>query len=471
MRLRVLKYSIFLMLVAMPTSTFLFAQDLLHNTGITIFINQGTSIFVDGNTHLLADSILKNNGEFISTGNISSNGFKALSGNGKTRFVGKNNQIISGDSLLHFDYLEVDKDSGVIYLSTDIRVKNEIILNGGNIDIGNSNIFLDSLAYITNEDEEHYITGGDGAIIIKARLNSPNNKNPGNVGVEFSTSDNLGLTTIIRRHVPQLIGGNPGIKRIYELSSENNLLNSIDLDFRYIDNSVELNYVSEMEINAYNWDSNSWHFVSSNIDTNMNWISVPGLKALGTFSFGAGSLLPVSFLGFDVQLINNRIAELKWETATEINNDYFTVQRSSDGLIFEDLGIIQGAGNSTSIIKYEYLDAEPLVGLSYYRIKQTDFDGQYDFSPIRSIIRSPENELSIFPNPLKGDQLSFSGVSDLCNFQLFDLSGKLIYESELAPNSNNSTINIYIDNLVAGFYRYRISNSLVNIHNGNLIKL
>lgn len=471
MTLGAFKYSLLLMLVVLPTSTFLFAQNLLHNTGTTIYINPGISFFVDGNSNFLADSILKNNGEFVSTGNISTNNFKALSGIGSIRFVGKRDQIISGDSILNFSSLEIAKDSGNLYLSTDIRIKKDIILSGGNIDIGNSNILLDSLALILNEDEAHYITGGDGTILINKILNAPNNVNPGNIGVSFSTSDSLGLTTIVRKHSPQTIGGNPGIKRVYELSSELALVNDIILDFKYIDNSVELNYVSEMEINTYNWHTNSWHFVSSSLDTSMNWISVPGLKGLGTFSFGAGSLLPVVFLNFDVQLIDNRAALLQWKTATEINNDYFTVQRSSDGLIFEDLATIQGAGNSTSILSYNYLDKEPLNGISYYRIKQTDFDGQYDYSTIRSIIILPTSNLNIYPNPLKGAELNISGISELCTFQLFDLSGKLIYEGQLAPNNNNSIINLYLDNLVAGFYRYRIFNSLVNMHNGNLIKL
>lgn len=471
MKLRVLKYSLLLVLALFASSTFLFAQSLLHNTGTTIHISSGSSLFVDGNTNLLGDSILKNNGEFTSTGNIISSTFKSISGNGKVRLVGKADQYISGDSLLSFSILEADKDSGVLYLLTNIQIKKEIILSQGNIDIGNSNILLDSIANIINENEEHYISGENGLIVIQTTLNAPSNANPGNIGVAISTDDSLGLTTVKRQHLPQLIGGNPGIRRVFDLSSEIDIATDITLDFRYIDNSVELNYVSEMEIKAYNWYSSAWHFLGSSIDTSMNWISVPGLKGLGTFSFGAGSLLPVSFLSFEAELIDNRVVQLNWATATEINNDYFTIQRSKDGLIFEDLGTVKGAGNSTNILNYNFLDKEPLTGLSYYRLKQTDFDGQFDYSPIRSIIIAPQIDLEIYPNPLSGVNLKIDGISSLSTFQLFDLSGKLIYEAPLEPDSKNSTINLYLDNLVAGFYRYRIFNSLVSMHNGNLIKL
>ncbi|MCB0509494.1 MAG: hypothetical protein KDC82_01940, partial [Bacteroidetes bacterium] len=118
MKLRVLKYSLLLVLALFASSTFLFAQSLLHNTGTTIHISSGSSLFVDGNTNLLGDSILKNNGEFTSTGNIISSTFKSISGNGKVRLVGKADQYISGDSLLSFSILEADKDSGVLYLLT-----------------------------------------------------------------------------------------------------------------------------------------------------------------------------------------------------------------------------------------------------------------------------------------------------------------------------------------------------------------
>ena len=79
--------------------------------------------------------------------------------------------------------------------------------------------------------------------------------------------------------------------------------------------------------------------------------------------------------------------DVNWITATEINNNYFTLERSATGINFEPIGYVQGAGNSTSTINYVFKDRDPLNGIGYYRLKQTDFDLEWhlsvQFSPIK----------------------------------------------------------------------------------------
>jgi len=94
---------------------------------------------------------------------------------------------------------------------------------------------------------------------------------------------------------------------------------------------------------------------------------------------------------------------LDWRTASEINNDYFTIERSVDGVNFEIIDIINGAGNSNNILHYETIDSNPLEGVSYYRLKQTDYDGQFEYSSIVSVRNHEETisqEINVYPNPV-----------------------------------------------------------------------
>lgn len=99
---------------------------------------------------------------------------------------------------------------------------------------------------------------------------------------------------------------------------------------------------------------------------------------------GSENPLPVELTEFSAQLIKHQV-HLTWQTATEINNDYFEVERSIDGFEWETIDRIKGAGNSTVILNYTTLDRHPKTGVSYYRLKQTDYDGTFAYSHIESI--------------------------------------------------------------------------------------
>lgn len=105
----------------------------------------------------------------------------------------------------------------------------------------------------------------------------------------------------------------------------------------------------------------------------------------GTGDVVNGSLnpctLPIELIEFDAEYSEDQ-TELYWKTATEINNDYFTVERSKDGEQWNKIEYVEGAGNSNEELQYEIKDENPHAGLNYYRLKQTDYDGKYSYSDI-----------------------------------------------------------------------------------------
>jgi hypothetical protein len=92
-------------------------------------------------------------------------------------------------------------------------------------------------------------------------------------------------------------------------------------------------------------------------------------------------VLPIEFLDFSA-LFEANIVRLLWRTASEHESDYFVVERSVDGAVFEEVTRVQSAGESLHAQDYEVVDSEPLSGISYYRLRQVDVDGRYDFSNV-----------------------------------------------------------------------------------------
>ncbi len=176
-----------------------------------------------------------------------------------------------------------------------------------------------------------------------------------------------------------------------------------------------------------------------------------------------GAPLPVDFISFNGFLANG-IIELKWVTAWEVNNDYFTIERSADGINFNEIGRQKGAGNSSRLNNYSYNDLAPLKGLSYYRIKQTDFNGELDFSKTITIRNyTAENNkpaFVIYPNPVVNGIINVQSdgyEDDICNIYLYNMLGQLVFQqSEVI--SRNTSLNLKNKDgvLNAGIYTIQI---------------
>jgi hypothetical protein len=142
-----------------------------------------------------------------------------------------------------------------------------------------------------------------------------------------------------------------------------------------------------------------------------------------------GGLLPVKFYSFNVAKYGSK-NQLIWKTSEEINNDYFQVERSSDGRNWSVLQSIEGAGRESRTLRsYEVYDAAPLVGANYYRIKQVSSDGSYTYSEVRKILNNGITSISVFPNPATDFAIVDGLDKNRSNMiHLLDVTGKLISE-------------------------------------------
>jgi hypothetical protein len=153
------------------------------------------------------------------------------------------------------------------------------------------------------------------------------------------------------------------------------------------------------------WNGAQWenHGYSSHSGDSLlgGVVSGEAVVDFSPFTFGSGSFnnpLPIELIEFDVKKAND-VAIVSWKTASESNNDYFTIERSKDGIAFERVGFVNGSGTSTSTQVYSFVDEEPMAGTSYYRLKQTDFDGNFEtFAPV-AVHFDGSQKHTLFPNP------------------------------------------------------------------------
>lgn len=163
-------------------------------------------------------------------------------------------------------------------------------------------------------------------------------------------------------------------------------------------------------------------------------VSSGTVSAFSPFTLASTTIaLPIELIDFTGHCENNLIV-LNWSTATETNNLYFIMERSMDGINWEAIEQLAGAGNSIFIHDYTFLDKKTKSEISYYRLKQIDFDGNFYYSAIIKVQNCQENdaELLVFPNPANGSlHVQFSGATEqVRSIDIFNATGSRIYHTD-----------------------------------------
>lgn len=194
-------------------------------------------------------------------------------------------------------------------------------------------------------------------------------------------------------------------------------------------------------------------------------------------------LLPISLLDFNANKNGETIA-LDWTTGTEIDNDFFTLEHSVDGKVFEHIATIEGAGNSTQIIDYQFEDKTPAQGMNYYRLKQTDYNGDFEYFKIVGVNNTgaaSESKVSnaiiieeAYPNPFRGEiKLDFE-VSKAENIEVIiqNARGEVLYIEVISAyaGANNYTFT-KADELKSGIYYINLKSNSEQFKPQRIVKL
>lgn len=171
--------------------------------------------------------------------------------------------------------------------------------------------------------------------------------------------------------------------------------------------------------------------------------------------------LPVELTHFSAKAQPDQTSMLTWETATELNNSHFEVEHSLDGVTYERIGKVRGAGTTDVIQHYDFLHRSPEAGTNYYRLKQVDFDGAFEYSPVEAVNfggeRTGRAAISAYPNPgVNYVMIRQSGgkLEKPWNVEVFDIQGRLI-ESFIM---RDDTYRLDTSEWPTGVYHIRLNN-------------
>jgi hypothetical protein len=162
--------------------------------------------------------------------------------------------------------------------------------------------------------------------------------------------------------------------------------------------------------------------------------------------------LPIELLSFEASLNDNGSIQLNWITLSESNNDFFTIEKSTNANDWQVVKEIEGNGNSTEEIRYQTYDHNPYTGVSYYRLKQTDFDGKYSYSQIISVEVDKREEISVYPNPTT-DKVNIKGAAaELAKITVTNSFGKQLRIVHNSLYNSSTLVEIDFSSFPAGIY-------------------
>jgi hypothetical protein len=465
------------------------------------FLNEtvGDSILVDGVT---VDNTV-NNASFDLEGDIAvRNGGKFLTGTGGVNFVGaKDGHILtslSGDNSL--GDMSINKTVGNLYIDGDsVTVKTSIDFQSGNV-ITNGNVFymLQNATY-SNASSSSYVQGfsckemfngatfefpvGDNSFFAPAFVNSSSEGDWCAAFYDVNPSDDGFNVLLIKSETNQI--EDVSDRGYWTITGAANTLVTrptafagVGLTWPYGSNPFDTpggEVVAEWDSTLINTaptgPPGKWYnkggFYSPNVLTSND--SVKFSTRHFTFATTKGVLLPVDLLYVKAKTVADG-ALIEWATAMEVNNDRFIIERSIDLVNFEAIGTVQGQGNSNIEAEYDYLDTEVPTGTVYFRLKQIDFDGEYEYSKIVAVLIESRIEtvdevidLAIYPNPSRtGEVITFEFVNLIdrnITVGLFDIKGRLIYQSSYELGEGE--LFVLEEDLPAGIY---IARTIVGNH-------
>jgi hypothetical protein len=407
----------------------------------------------------VSNGVINVSGNVIQTGGIiTESGTSPLS---KLAFTGGNAQTaecaaggLTGDALS----VEVNKSANDVMMLSNVTIPKDLILTANNLNVGSNNITINNLA-TGGKATSHVITPNNvGKLTIKA-VNAVGKDFP--VGISAASYDpviikNTTGTNDFSVSVGSTItSGVPStyltvIPRQWEIESP--LSAGATLAF-----TPGVGSASSAKIGHY--IGGAWDLTTSSTT------SAPTYT--GTFtSFSpfiiASQVLPVELVSFTAKKAGT-INVLNWQTASEKNNSHFDIERSINGEYnWTSIGTVKGNGNSIVTQNYAFTDKEPL-SISYYRLKQIDFDGRFEYSNVVSVIGKSGkfNIASVAPNPTKETStiLFESAKNESVLVTLTDISGRVVLTQNLAATEGVNTINVNMSLLSNGLYIMSLRNN------------
>lgn len=397
-----------------------------------------------------AVSIVIENGSLINNGNgdiASSNVY----------FKGNTAGTFGGTTALAIQNLYVNKTAGNVLLGNNVAVANQVVLQGGILDLNGKEITLSATGSLSGESETNRIISPlGGSINIFVNLNAPLGEDPGNLGAVFTSSENFGSVLIKRGHKQQVNGPGKSIFRYYDITPSNNTALGTIFRMKYLD--AELDGISEADLRFFKSFDNGVSFTDegfSSRNTTSNFVNLSNVNSFARFTLTSPAFtLPVALTAFNAQCVNNKAA-LSFTTMQEINLDKFIIQRSTNSQQWYDIASLAATGGSTAKT-YSYRDATAVGSANYYRIKAVDKDGSLNYSAAQKLTacRTRNIAIKLQPIPVKDNAtLTVNSVAaSKLTIHIYSADGKQLLQQKANVATGVNTINLNLVSLSAGSY-------------------
>jgi hypothetical protein len=427
------------------------------------------------------------NAELRVSGNWDNNG-TFTPGISTVTFTGSGTSTIDAPTVQQFNNLIIDKQVQLLVdASTNgtgtLSVNNTLDLNGNVFTVNNPNassIIRTAPGYVKSETQnglarllwqiddysysDNYVFpmgSNSNYLPVTFKLNSGN---LGLAGVATYNSANAAAWPTGTENVIDVNNPATAVQRFWHLESDQPANNyNTDVTFSFPggeDPTAGLGV--NVKFQRYNKPTDTWDLPLSTQTYTLAATRKVQVQGVTKFSWWGGgnddntNPLPVELIGFKANCNENATIIVNWATATETNNDYFTIERSVDLISFEKVGVVSGADNSNTLHNYSFIDENPITGTSYYRLVQTDYNGEFEtFDPVAiNCGNRITNSINIYPNPANNSlQIALSiGNKDIGTLNLYNNLGQKIITHSIEPAAGLNTYNVDLSSLPDGQY-------------------
>ncbi len=413
-------------------------------------------------------------------GNIDIGPYCKLDLNGKDVNIGKNwynnGSVTLGTNTIIFDgigsshiygntsfyNLTINKSYGDIYIETTTHVTNTLALTKGIVFTTTSSpLIVDAGSNTTGGGNASYVNGPlrkDGNTAYKFHVGAFRKYAPIEMSAPASNTqftaqyhnDKQSNTSSLLSPLAKVSQKEYwDFNRVGSSSSVNLTLYWLDGTFSGIQTLADLRIA---HFNGSAWENLGNTATSGNASSGT--IRVNGVSNFSPFTFGTidntSNTLPIELKSFDLSKVSNGV-RLDWITATEKNNDFFSIERTLDGEHVETIARVKGAGNSNAIRAYSFIDTNPPIGMVYYRIRQTDFDGKTEVFNWKNIRINPAYDFKLYPNPSSENiiHIKYGDYSGIARIQIYSIAGSLISDNRLSFSQGSGQLQ---HSLKAGYY-------------------
>ncbi|MFH1319853.1 MAG: lamin tail domain-containing protein, partial [Bacteroidota bacterium] len=403
-----------------------------ENYNATPVLVQGNTTIQSGNTLTIGDNGSTTGGtgfDFEGTltvdGTLTYESNDADANNRKLVFSGTSAQSISVSGTLDIYNMELD-NSNNLTLNNAITVDNILTFTSGDIITTSSNLLtIDNSGSVSGTSDNSHV---NGPVAKNTNTTTPKFTFPTGDGTNYRKISITPSSTDATTWTAQYYTADYGVYSYsapvqsvsdvdnWDLSRSGSANSKIEMAWHSGHNVTDYTKLLVAHYTGALWESAEGNSItgdntSGTLESNANWSSYSRFKIAAS-----NGQLPIELLYFDAQVNRvtapsggtvKEVVDLTWATASETNNDYFTVEKAGnpqgfenpEGLEWESVTYVPGAGNSNQTLYYEEVDENPYFGISYYRLKQTDYDGKFEYSDLVAVKILPKLNFSVRPNP------------------------------------------------------------------------